>query len=82
MIVTIRRLTEDQLKDRDYRDAFEIEIEGRRLSFSDGEPEDATIARDFNDVKRIPSLLKIAYEAGRRNEKFVIMEQYFDVDNY
>jgi len=41
---------------------------GFRVSFSDGEPEDNTISRNFSDVHSILTLMKIAHEAGLRGE--------------
>lgn len=40
------------------------------ISFYDGEPEDNTLGRNFNDVYSIPDLLKIAYEAGKNGEEW------------
>jgi hypothetical protein len=40
-----------------------------------GEPEDNRISRDLNFVRRIPNMLKEAYEAGKRGEKFELKEE-------
>jgi len=57
----------------DYRDAYEIEIDGKTVfSVHDGEPEDNSLGRNFNDCYRITSLLKRAYEAGKNGEEFTI----------
>lgn len=32
--------------------------------FCDGEPEDNTIARNFNDILKIGDLMRLAYQAG------------------
>lgn len=40
------------------------------INFHDGEPEDASLGRDFSDVYKIPDMLKKAYEAGKRGEPF------------
>lgn len=54
---------------------IEIEVDGSRdLSFLEGEPEDATFERDLSDCKRIPEILKKAYEAGVRREGLIIEE--------
>lgn len=57
----------------DWRQAYEIEAaddQGSRvaLSFYDGEPEDANISRDFNDVLSIPDIIKLAHQAGVNGE--------------
>lgn len=45
-----------------------------RVGFMDGEPEDATLNRDYTDVCVIPDLIKLAYEAGRRGEEYTVEE--------
>lgn len=63
----------------DWRDGYEIDVETEKqafnLSFSDGEPEDASLARDFNDVYDIPKLLQAAWLAGKNGEEFNIEEK-------
>ena len=44
------------------------------VKFSDGEPEDANLSRDFSDVHSIPMLLKRAHAAGERGEIFEVEE--------
>lgn len=39
---------------------------------SEDTPEDNTLYRNFSDCFDIPNMLKLAYEAGRRNEKLEI----------
>ena len=69
MIVTIKTPNDEQLAANDYRGSLTIEIDGKRVaSFWDGEPEDNTISRNFNDVHAIPSIITQAYEAGARGE--------------
>lgn len=52
---------------------FKIIVDGeQRASFFDGEPEDNTLSRNFNDVYSIPDLMKMAWEAGKNNEEFVV----------
>lgn len=46
------------------RDALSVYIEGTRLSFMDGEPEDNNISRNFSDVERIGEAIKEAHKAG------------------
>lgn len=59
--------------ERDYRDAFEIKINGDKVfSVWDGEPEDANLSRDFNDAYSVPSLMQRAYDAGVMGVEFTI----------
>jgi len=72
MKIEIKTLTEDAMNERG-GDAYEIWIDGKKgLSFWDGEPEDATLARDFCDVFSIGDILEDAYQAGLKGEEFEI----------
>ncbi len=58
----------------DNREFYNIKIErddGKTLSldFGDGEPEDATLQRDMNDVYLITTAMKWAYEAGASGQQ-------------
>ncbi len=62
-------------EENDYRLFFVLEVNGkRRISVSDGEPEDANLARDFSDVWSVVSLMKEAFEAGKNGEELNIEE--------
>lgn len=53
--------------------SIEIFIDDKRVFCAcDGEPEDNTLNRNFNDCLKITCLLKQAYEAGQRGETFEI----------
>ncbi len=60
------------------RNSLQIEVktnnDTQHLNFSDGEPEDGTLGRDFNDCYEIPKFLKKAYLAGLNGETFEIEE--------
>lgn len=51
--------------DFEYREGYKITTPTQSLEFCDGEPEDATLSRDFSDVYKINMLIQEAYEAGR-----------------
>ena len=57
----------------EYRDGISIKLETNseksHLKFLDGEPEDNSLSRNFNDVYSIPDLLIQAYEAGKSGEE-------------
>ena len=58
---------------KDYRYTLTIDIDGRKaFRVSDGEPEDATLNRDFNDCYQVANLMRRAHEAGARGEPFEI----------
>lgn len=79
MEVTIKSLSESQIEENDYQDRVDIEVNGKRVvSFSDGEPEDNTLGRNFRGVYNIPDLMKQANEAGRAGEEFTIKELNID----
>ena len=73
MKVKVFSLSEKGLRDNDYRSILKITIDGEEMfEVGEGEPEDATLSRDFNDCWRVPSLIKAAYRAGLSNEKLEI----------
>ena len=79
MIVEIISLTEEAIKERDYCDAIKIEIDGKAVfSVYDGEPEDNTLNRNFNDCRKINNLMQKAYDAGKAGHSFEII--YLKVD--
>lgn len=79
MKIIMKSLTEQGVEDRDYRDAIEIFIDGKRVfSVGDGEPEDSNLGRDFSDCWQIPDLLKMAYEAGKKGEELIIETEEVD----
>lgn len=51
------------------------------LYFSDGEPEDATLARNFNGCYSIVDALRLAYHAGAAGETLEITEREEDEDD-
>ena len=72
-------LTEEGEKKMDYRSYYEIQIDGKKaISFMDGEPEDATLNRDFNDVYYITELMQRAYNAGKGGEVLVFEKAEID----
>lgn len=57
----------------EWRNGLWILIDGKTVfSAHDGEPEDNTLGRNFNDCWSIPKLLKLAYEAGKAGEEFIV----------
>lgn len=82
MKVDVRSLTDEGQAKRDYRDVYTIIIDGKEVfSVWDGEPEDANLSRDFNDVLKIPDLMKRAYLAGLKGEGFsTVVEKVDDIE--
>lgn len=73
MKITVVTPNDEQFADNDFRYSYEIRIDGTRMfSVWDGEPEDNTIGRNFNDVVSIPELLRRAWEAGKAGESFEV----------
>ncbi len=67
MRLTVRTLA------KDYRYTLTIDIDGRQaFRVHDGESEDATLNRDFNDCYQVANLMRRAHEAGARGEPFEI----------
>jgi len=79
MKITEITLTEQQLKDRDYSDRYEIKIDGISVfAVADGEPEDNTLSRNFNDVYKIQEIIEIVYEAGKNGEELIFEGKNFE----
>lgn len=60
--------------DDDWRSALKIVVEydnsySDTLEFMEGEPEDASLGRDYSDVYKISTLLQKAYIAGKLGEE-------------
>lgn len=74
MKVIIKSLSEQAVKDNDYRQCFIIDVDGRKeVSVRDGgEPEDNSLGRDLSFAYHIPSLMKRAYDAGAKGEEYVV----------
>lgn len=58
-----------------YRITIENHEKRITLDFGDGDPEDSTLARNFNDVYSIPAALKMAYDAGKTGEGFIFSRE-------
>ena len=73
MKVRIFSFDETDFEICDFNEYFRIEIDGKEVfNVIEGKPTDNTIARNFSDIKRIPDLIKMAYEAGAKGEPFEI----------
>lgn len=73
IIVTTR--SEQQVENCDYRGAICINVDGKdEFNFSDGEPEDATLGRDFSGVYNITKMMQAAHNAGKNGKPFDIEE--------
>jgi hypothetical protein len=66
-------------EDNDYRSFLQIKIDGKKaFSFTDGEPEDANLGRDFSDCFGIVSAIQKAYLAGKNGEVLELSEDESD----
>lgn len=73
--------SEEFSEKHDYRSMLTIEIDGKRaFRFLDGEPEDANLGRDFNDVYTIVEAMEKAYEAGMACAGFEV--ERVEVDDF
>jgi len=73
--------TDNGRERRDYSDMYAIEIDGKNeFHAMDGEPEDNSLGRNFNDIYKIIDLMKLAYEAGKNGEDFNVSSE--EVDDY
>ena len=79
MKIEIYYRDDETLEAKDYKNSIIInittEIAEISLHFEDGEIEDNNISRNFNDIIAIKDALLIAYNAGKMNEPFEIIEE-------
>jgi hypothetical protein len=75
--VLVEVFESNEFYSQDGRDFYQIKIAelGIKMHFHDGEPEDATLARDFNDVYGIPDLIAKVAEAAAAGRKFQIIRK-------
>ena len=67
---------EDPSDDNDFRERLTILVDDKKVfGVYDGEPEDNTLARNFNDCYNVVDLMKKAYEAGACGEELIITEE-------
>lgn len=62
----------------DFLQGYKISTPTQSLVFTDGEPEDATLSRDFSDVYKINMLIQEAYEAGRDGKHLEVISDEVD----
>lgn len=59
--------------DTDYFESYDIEVNGKtRVSVGTPEPEDCILCRDLNFAYSIVTLMREAWEAGKRGEEFIV----------
>lgn len=80
MTIEILEPSEEWLEARDYDGNFcRINIDGKEeFSAYDGEPEDNSLSRNFSDVWKIPSLLQMVYDAGKKGEDLILINKKID----
>lgn len=53
-----------------YSNGLKIFIDDKSVfTVFEGEPEDNTLGRNYNDCYKIPELMRLAFEAGKRGEE-------------
>lgn len=62
----------------DFLQGYKISTPTQSLVFTDGEPEDATLSRDFSDIYKINMLIQEAYEAGRDGKRLEVTSDEVD----
>ena len=72
MKITTISSSDKFLEENDWRSHFSLEVETEantsKISFTEGEPEDNNLGRNFNDVYSIEELLEMAHTAGKNGE--------------
>ena len=79
MQVKVITLSEKGFEDNEWQGWIKIVVDGERaLSFSDGEPEDNNLGRNFNDVYNIAAMMRKAHASGRAGEEFSLENEKVD----
>lgn len=81
MKIIQKTLTQKAVENNDWRDNYTLIVDGeKKLDIQEGgEPEDNTFGRDINFIYDIIPLMKLAYEAGKRNEELEITKEQVDL---
>jgi len=62
--------------DYEHQAWLDITVNGKdRVNAYAGEPEDFSLERDLSFVYQIVPLMREAYEAGKRGEEFIVLEE-------
>jgi hypothetical protein len=57
-------------EDNDYCASVDIYLEGKKIfGAGDGEPEDNTLSRNFNDIYKLVDLFEMFYQLGKENKE-------------
>lgn len=79
MKVEIRTASEEFWENHDYREFFEVVVDGTtKISCMDGEPEDNNLMRNFSSIRNVRQLMELSYAAGQRGEELSIDEVEVD----
>jgi len=78
MKIQIEKFSEKGSESYEYRGFYQIEVDDIKMRFLDGEPEDANLGRDFNDIYKIKNAIQKAYEAGKNGESLDFEEKEVD----
>lgn len=66
MSIDVYQLSDKGLVENDFRGVLVIQVDGQTVFEAfDGEPEDASLGRDFADAFQVPQLLQNAFNAGK-----------------
>lgn len=62
---------------------YRIEVDGKKfVEFCDGEPEDNSIGRNFNDIYLIDELIRKAHKAGYAGEELKVEQVNVPLDDF
>lgn len=81
MKVTVLYYSDEALGRMGCKQSISIEVDGvYKFEVGEGEPEDATLGRDYRDCWAIPDLMELAYQAGKKGEDFSVEHQELEAD--
>ncbi len=76
MEVKVFSIDENDIEEGEYNSYIRIKFNNELVfSISEGRPEENLLHKNFNDCYKIPSLLRLAYEAGLKGEQFTLIKK-------
>ena len=76
MEVKIFEQDSTDLDECEFDNYLKIEVNGKvAFSVIEGRPDDNYLHKNFKDCYQIPTLMKMAYEAGFRKEEFKVLRR-------
>ncbi len=76
MKVEVSSLPNRELRDYDDKDVVEVRVDDSLIwQVYDDDPKLANLNHSFKDCRRVDALMRLAFDAGKRGEKFELIKE-------